>query len=403
MVSLLLGAFALAGCGPADTPGGGGSPAVTRSPAVEGSIAPLTDDPALADLGLEQATMSVEAADGGWLDDDEGITYLEPWEREDPSVTVVRIGYDGQERWRETVGFPDDSSTTAYPRLSQDEGLGVVSVWFATSSSGGTQDFAGDITWFDTATGEGGVMPVDRQDGELLVATWDRLVGYVSGPVENGAPNQTFTYLGPSMAPVTREWESVLRDGEQSWLSAVVSGQPSYTVFGSEDPDSPASLRYGLNVILNGGVGSMRWYLTPHGEHAVTGAPGSDMIVVDAEGSILLDYAGDCRTSSGSIAGGGSQLWSGALHFDAATGAHTCLSALEDEGATIMGMTSGGIAMGQGFDGRMMFSEPQYNTTVESELEGMMWPRGNYLLLQTDGDEDTDLVSAFNDDDLRLG
>lgn len=350
--------------------------------------------PGLQEIGLEKATVSVETLPGAWAETKNGITAVT--EAEGADVVVTQYAWDGAQRWQHTVGKPG-SDDDLRPRVSVDEALGVVSVWFTTDSGSQTATVSGDIYWFDLQDGKGDTIRPQRTDDRSKVESWNRLVGYMSYPDSFG-PSTSFTFLGPEREPQTVPWSDVLEAEEQSWLTAVQGGTPSYSVTAS---DGSVRIQHGDTVVLEGGASNMRWLLLPGGIYAATGIPGSELVVVDEEGTVLLDYAGECPTS-GDLAGHDGVLWAGNLMFDSRTGQSHCLDGLEGSSASMLGLTSSGIALGKSSDGMLVFSEPSYSTARESEVPIRLLSRGGYLLAIDDRDDERTVLSAFNADDLSL-
>lgn len=360
-------------------------------------MAPLAADGALAELGLDLATLSVEVREDAWADDTTGITFVEPWDDEAMRVTLVRVGLDGVERWRQEVTLPP-SRSQLYPRLSQDEGLGVVALWFTSQTRSDSANVVGDIHWFDVETGERDRMTPRRIDENTRIESWSRLVGYVSY-TESYSESASFTHLDAERQERTSTWRELLRPEEQSWLTGVVGGRPTYSVRNGDD----VVLKHGLNVLMSGGGHNTQWHVLADGTHGLVRVPGSEFMAIRADGEVLLDYAGPCRVDNNAVGGLGHQLWSGALLYDVAAREHRCLSAIGERRARIMGVTPSGLAMALTSEGTMVFSEPQYNTLIESGLEAAMWPRGDYLVVSDEGtDDEAPVVSVFNGADLRL-
>ncbi len=379
-----------------------GTPAPTQGPstgkrtdtAVQGSIAPVEAVPGLQEIGLEKATVSVETLPGAWAETKHGITTVTNGEGAD--VVVTQYGWDGAQRWQHTVGKPR-SDGDLRPRVSVDEALGVVSVWFTTDMGTQTAIVSGDIHWFDLQDGKGDTIRPERADDRAKVESWSHLVGYTSYPDSFG-PSTSFTFLGPDREPQTVQWGDLLEGEEQSWLTAVEGGVPSYSVTST---DGSVRIQHGDTVVLEGGASNMRWLLLPGGIYAATGIPGSEFVVVDEEGTVLLDYAGECPTS-GDLAGHDGVLWAGNLMFDSSTGQSHCLDGLQGSSASMLGLTSSGIALGKSSDGMLVFSEPSYATARESEVPIQLQSRGGYLLAVDDRDDERTVLSAFNADDLSL-
>lgn len=391
---LLAGVCMLAACSDGESGGGGSSHDPSADPtAVAGSIDPVTPIGGLNDVGLDKATVSVETAPHAWVDDAGGITYVQPGDGAE--VTIVRVGLDGAEQWKHTVKRPG-SDGEPKPRLSIDEGLGVVSLWFTKSPGSDNASIVGDIRWFDLSTGEGESITPRRPDDSATVETWNTLIGYISFPQGYGA-STSFTYLGADRQEHTENWADILKAGEASWLSGVTDGQPTYSVLNEEA--GQMRFQQGNRKVLDGGASSSRWTSLPGGVHGIAAVPGSGFIVVDGDGNVVLDYAGDCETR-GEAFGRGDQLWSGSLIYDVSTKQHHCLQAIGEAGGKVMGMTDTGIALAHA-DEHMIFSEPRYSTVVESDIESPMWPRGGYLIVNH-GDEEHGRVSVFNAGDLKL-
>lgn len=362
--------------------------------AVQGSIAPVEAVPGLQEIGLEKATVSVATLPGAWAETKHGVTTVTNGEGAD--VVVTQYGWDGAQRWQHTVGKPR-SDDDLHPRVSVDEALGVVSVWFTTDRGTQTAIVSGDIHWFDLQDGKGDTIRPGRADDRAKVESWSHLVGYTSYPDSFG-PSTSFTFLGPDREPQTVQWGDLLEREEQSWLTAVEGGVPSYSVTST---DGSVRIQHGDTVVLEGGASNMRWLLLPGGIYAATGISGSELVVVDEEGTVLLDYAGECPTS-GDLAGHDGVLWAGNLMFDSRTGQSHCLDGLQGSSASMLGLTSSGIALGKSSDGMVVFSEPSYATVRESEVPIQLQSRGGYLLAIDDRDDERTVVSAFNADDLSL-
>lgn len=392
-IAALVCTVVLSACG-TQAPTDGPSAAKRTDTAVQGSIDPVEPVPGLDEIGLDKATVSVETLPDAWAETSQGITAVTDGDGAD--VVVTQYGWDGAQRWQHTVGKPR-SDDGLHPRVSVDEALGVVSVWFTTDTGTQTAIVSGDIHWFDLQDGKGDTIRPQRTDERSKVESWSHLVGYTSYPDSFG-PSTSFTFLGPDREPQTVQWGDLLEGEEQSWLTAVEGGVPSYSV---TSPDGSVRLQHGDTVVLEGGASNMRWFLLPGGIYAATGIPGSELVVVDEEGTVLLDYAGECPTS-GDLAGHDGVLWAGSLMFDSRTGQSHCLTGFGDSSASTLGLTSSGIALGKSSDGMLVFSEPSYTTTRESEVPIQLQSRGRYLLAIDDRNDERTVLSAFNADDLSL-
>lgn len=392
-IAALVCAVVLSACG-TQAPKEGPSTGKRTDTAVQGSIAPVEPVPGLHEIGLDKATVSVETLPGAWSETQHGITTVTDGDGAD--VVVTQYAWDGKQRWQHTVGKPR-SDDDLRPRVSVDEALGVVSVWFTTDSGSQTATISGDIHWFDLQDGKGDTIRPQRTDERARVESWDRLVGYMSYPDSFG-PSTSFTFLGPDREPQTVPWSDLLEGQEQSWLSAVQGGVPSYSVTAS---DGSVRIQHGTSAVLEGGTSNTSWFLLPGGIYAATGIPGSKLVVVDEEGTVLLDYAGECPTS-GDLAGHDGVLWVGSLMFDSRTGESHCLDRLGDSSASMLGLIPSGIALAVSNDDAMVFSEPSYSTVRESEVPIRLLSRGGYLLAIDDRDDKRTVLSAFNADDLSL-
>lgn len=392
-IAALVCAVALSACG-TQAPTDGPSAGKRTDTAVQGSIAPVEPVPGLHEIGLDKATVSVETIPGAWTETRHGITTVTDGDGAD--VVVTQYGWDGAQRWQHTVRKPR-SDDGLHSRVSVDEALGVVSVWFTTDTGTQTAIVSGDIHWFDLQDGKGDTIRPERTDDRSKVESWSHLVGYISYPDSFG-PSTSFTFLGPDREPQTVRWSDLLEGEDQSWLTAVEGGVPSYSITA---PDGSVRIQHGNTVVLEGGASNMRWFLLPGGIYAATGIPGSELVVVDEEGTVLLDYAGECPTS-GDLAGHDGVLWAGGLMFDARTGQSHCLTGFGDSSASTLGLTSSGIALGKSSDGMLVFSEPSYTTTRESEVPIQLQSRGGYLLAIDDRNDERTVLSAFNADDLSL-
>ncbi|WP_297742908.1 hypothetical protein [uncultured Tessaracoccus sp.] len=378
-----------------------GSQAPTQPPmgqrtdtAVQGSIAPVEPVPGLHEIGLDKATVSVETLPDAWAETKHGITTVTDAEGAD--VVVTQYDWDGAQRWQHTVGKPR-SDDNLRPRVSVDEVLGIVAVWFTTAAGSQTAAISGDIRWFDLQDGKGDTIRPERTDERSKVESWNNLVGYLSYS-DSFAPSTSFTFLGPDREPQTLSWSDLLEREEQSWLTAVQGGVASYSVI---SPDGSMRLQHGNTVVLEGGGSSMRWMRLSGGIYAATGIPGSKLVVVDEEGTVLFDYAGECSTS-GDLAGQDGILWAGSLMFDSRTGQSHCLTGLNDSASSTLGLTASGIALGRSSDGMMVFSEPSYVTARQSKVPIRLQSRGGYVLAVDDRDDERTVLSAFNADDLSL-
>lgn len=393
-ISLLAaGALALAGCSgqPPEPPEG-----ASESPLAPPTVEPVEKIGGIDQLGLSLATASIRTVPGGWIEDSRGITYFEPFKDGATSLVLVRIGMDGQERWRETVRVPS-YSRSLHPRFSRDEGAGRIAVWFSTDSGNDNGVVIGDIRWFDLDSGDNDVIAPRRPDDQTRIESWGTIIGYITY-ASGGSESVSFSYLDEKAELVTREWSDVLRTGEQAWLSAVTQGKPSFSI--KQEDGAGFRLQFGDDVIFKGGGDSTKWAVLGEGVHAFVGVPGSKFVVVDGEGKVLLDYGGDCDVSSSYVDGRGTQFWSGALIYDFEQDKFECLTAVGDRGGRITGMTREGIALAQTSDGTMVVSEPRYTTLVETKVEALLFARDRHVLSYQARDDKAD-VTIFNSADLR--
>ena len=387
-------ALALSACaddGPAPDPGSSVGGTSSVAPA---SVEPVVAVPGLAELGLERATVSVAAQPGAVVDSADGLTLVPPADGED--VAVVHLGYDGKERWRHAVEAPDGDRDVR-PRLRLDEGLGVVAVWFTRDSGSDNAEVVGDIHWYALDDGEGGTLRPERADRTSRVESWRGLVGYMSFPDAAG-PSTSVTYLDDTREARTLTWSGVLGAGEQSWLTGVVDGRPVYSV---TDAEHRVQLHQGDRTVLTGAASNTRWAALPSGVVAAVGVPGSNMVVVDRDGTVLLDHAGECRTGSAVVAHG-TQIWSGALLHDVGTGTTRCVDAVAEHGAELTGMTPSGVALARASDGALVLSEPAYGELRETSVQVPVHARDGYLLVEDTRDDERHVVSVFRADDLTL-
>lgn len=364
------------------------------TPAAQGSIAPVEVIPGLSEIGLEKATLSVESLPGAWAETAQGITTVTDADGAD--VQITQYSLDGAQRWRHTVAKPQADDELS-PRLSVDETLGVVALWFSKDTDSQNAAISGDIRWFDLQDGQGDTIRPQRSDESSKVESWQSLVGYISYTSGFG-PSTSFTYLGPDREPHTVSWSEVLKEGEESWLASVEGGIPSYAI---TDNNDAVNLRYGDTVVLPGLSNATGWVATPGGLHASNQVPGSKLVVVDGEGSVVLDYAGDCD-ANGAIGGHDGVVWAGRVIFDSSTGEAECLEGFDSFNVKVLGLTSSGIALAFVDDETMAFSEPSYKTVQSSKVPVPLRSRGGYLIAIDDRNPSRSVISVFNGEDLSV-
>lgn len=87
-------------------------------------------------------------------------------------LTVRHRGWDGDGEWDATVAPPTSHEAAEWtPRMSYDDGLGVVAYWFTLSPSDDDSEEPLDspVTWFETATGHSGTLSMTPSRSDSAV------------------------------------------------------------------------------------------------------------------------------------------------------------------------------------------------------------------------------------------